>query len=165
MITLLSHCRRLLMRLNALGAGAMMALVFGLVFTNAFGRYTLGTSITWGEDIAIFAMIFGVVFGTALAYLDNGHVRFHFIAGLVPRRWRPHHAALVDLLVLVVGIGLAVSAFEFMSARGGRESPSTGIPMAYFQFAMLLGGVLLALSATTMGLLRLTGGDSGEADR
>lgn len=154
MLTVLSAVRRWLMRINAIGAGLMMLLVFGIVFANATWRYSAGKSIVWGEDVAVFAMIFGIMFGMALAYLEDGHVRFQFASSLVPKRWHLGHRVFIDLLVLVVGIGLVWSAFEFMSSRGGRLSPSTGIPMGVFQSSVLIGGVLLSLSALTMGLWR-----------
>ncbi|WP_108124197.1 TRAP transporter small permease [Saccharospirillum mangrovi] len=154
MLTVLSAVRRWLMRINAFGAGLMMLVVFGIVFANATWRYSAGKSIVWGEDVAVFAMIFGIMFGMALAYLQDGHVRFQFATSLVPKRWHKGHRVLIDVLVLAVGIGLAWSAFEFMSSRGGRLSPSTGIPMGVFQSAVLMGGVLLSLSALTMGLWR-----------
>lgn len=154
MLTVLSAVRRWLMRINAFGAGLMMLIVFGIVFANATWRYSAGKSIVWGEDVAVFAMIFGIMFGMALAYLEDGHVRFQFASSLVPKRWHLGHRVLIDVLVLVVGIGLAWSAFEFMSSRGGRLSPSTGVPMGVFQSSVLIGGVLLSLSALTMGLWR-----------
>lgn len=154
MLSVLTSLRRWLMRLNAFGAGLMMLLVFGIVFANAAWRYGAGKSIVWGEDIAVYAMIFGIMFGMALAYLQDGHVRFQFASSMVPKRWRLGHRVLIDILVLLVGIGLTWSAFEFIASRGGRASPSTGIPMGVFQSAVLIGGVLLSMSALTMALWR-----------
>lgn len=154
MLSVLTSLRRWLLRINAFGAGLMMLLVFGIVFANAAWRYGAGKSIVWGEDIAVFAMIFGIMFGMALAYLEDGHVRFHFASSLVPKRWHLGHRVLIDILVLLVAIGLTWSAYEFIASRGGRTSPSTGIPMGVFQSAVLMGGILLSLSAITMGLWR-----------
>lgn len=160
MLTVLTAVRLWLMRINAFGAGLMMLVVFGIVFANATWRYGAGKSIVWGEDIAVFAMIFGIMFGMALAYLQDGHVRFHFVAGLVPRRWQTGHRILIDILVLLVGLGLTWSAFEFIASRGGRIAPSIGVPIGIFQSATFLGGVLLSLSALTMGLWRLVEGEA-----
>lgn len=154
MLTVLTSVRRWLMRINAFGAGLMMLLVFGIVFANAAWRYGAGKSIVWGEDVAVFAMIFGIMFGMALAYLQDGHVRFQFASSLVPKRWRLGHKVLIDVLVLLVSLGLTWSAFEFIASRGGRMSPSTGIAMGVFQSAIFIGGVLLSLSAVTMALWR-----------
>lgn len=157
MTATLHMLRRLLIGINSTGAGVMMAAVFLIVFTNAIWRYTAGRFITWGEDIAIFAMIFGIMFGVALAYLQDRHVRLSIIVDLLPEHLKHYNLILIDMLVLLVGIGLAVSGYEFMESRGSRVSPSTGLPMWMFQSSMLMGGVLLSLSAMTMAALRLFG--------
>lgn len=156
--------RRLLIDINGTGAGAMMLAVFVIVFTNAFWRYTAGRFITWGEDIAIFAMIFGIMFGVALAYLQDRHVRFSIVVDSLPTHLKRYNLILIDFLVLCAGIGLAVSGYEFMDSRGSRVSPSTSLPMWVFQSSMLMGGLLLSLSAATMAALRCCGMTEAGAD-
>ncbi|MEX1215053.1 TRAP transporter small permease [Saccharospirillum sp.] len=156
--------RRLLIGINGTGAGLMMLAVFSIVFANAFWRYTAGRSLTWGEDVAIYAMIYGIMFGVALAYLQDRHVRFSIVVDLLPASLRHYNQLLIDVLVLAVGIGFAISGYEFIDSRGGRSSPSTGLPMWMFQFSTLMGGVLLSVSALTMAACRLLGMTEAEAD-
>ncbi|HET8905121.1 MAG TPA: TRAP transporter small permease subunit [Saccharospirillum sp.] len=156
--------RRLLIGINGTGAGLMMLTVFSIVFANAFWRYTAGRSLTWGEDAAIYAMIYGIMFGVALAYLQDRHVRFSILVDLFPASVRHYNLILIDVLVLCVGIGFAISGYEFIDNRGGRTSPSTGLPLWMFQFSTLMGGVLLSISALTMGVCRLLGMTEAEAD-
>lgn len=133
-----------------------MVLIFLLVAGNAFARYTYGGSITWGEDAAIYLMIYGLMFGMSWAYLQDKHIGFDLIRRLLPPRWVRWQALAVDLVVLVISIGLMVSAVEFIASRGSRTSASTGMPMWLFQASMLLGGGLLSLSALVMGVRRMT---------
>lgn len=138
-----------------------MVLIFLLVAANAFARYTYGGSISWGENTAIYLMIYGLMFGMAWAYLQDKHIGFDLVRRLLPPRWLRWQAVVVDLVVLAVGIGLMVSAVEFIAARGSRTSSSTGVPMWVFQGSILVGGGLLSLSALVMGARRLSG-HSGE---
>ncbi|KPQ30867.1 MAG: TRAP-type C4-dicarboxylate transport system, small permease component [Halomonas sp. HL-93] len=140
-----------------------MVLIFLLVAGNAFARYTYGGSITWGEDTAIYLMIYGLMFGMSWAYLQDKHIGFDLIRRLLPPSWVRWQAVAVDLAVLVIGIGLMVSAVEFIASRGGRTSSSTGMPMWLFQASMLIGGGLLSLSALVMAGRRLTDHDGQEA--
>ena len=156
MSALLSRIHRGLIFFNGSLAGLAMMLIFLLVAGNAFARYTYGGSISWGEETAIYLMIYGLMFGMAWAYLQDKHIGFDLIRRLLPAHWMRWQAVAVDLVVLAVGIGLMVSAVEFISARGGRTSSSTGMPMWLFQASMLLGGGLLSLSALVMGALRLS---------
>lgn len=153
---LLARFHRGLILFNGSLAGLAMIFIFLLVAGNAFARYTYGGSIIWGEDAAIYFMIYGLMFGMAWAYLQDKHIGFDLVRRLLPPRWLRWQAVAIDLVVLVVGIGLMISAFEFISARGGRTSSSTGMPMWLFQASMLMGGGLLSLSALVMCALRLT---------
>lgn len=159
---LLARLHRGLILFNAGLAGLAMVLVFLLVAGNAFARYSIGSSISWGEDTAIYLMIYGLMFGMAWAYLQDRHIGFDLLRRLIPSRWLRWQAIAIDLVVLAVGIGLMVSALEFVAARGGRTSSSTGMPMWLFQASMLVGGGLLSLSALVMGALRLTAHADGE---
>ena len=154
MSALLTRLHRGLILFNGSLAGLAMMLIFLLVAGNAFARYTYGGSISWGEDTAIYLMIYGLMFGMSWAYLQDKHIGFDLIRRLLPPRWVRWQAVLVDLVVFVVGIGLMVSAVEFIASRGGRTLSSTGMPMWLFQTSMLVGGGLLSLSALVMGALR-----------
>ncbi|RUR35671.1 TRAP transporter small permease [Vreelandella populi] len=159
---LLARIHRGLILFNGSLAGLAMVLIFLLVAGNAFARYTYGGSISWGEDTAIYLMIYGLMFGMAWAYLQDKHIGFDLIRRLLPPRWLRWQAVAIDLVVLAVGVGLMVSAIEFIAARGNRTSSSTGIPMWVFQTSMLMGGGLLSLSALVMGAQRLSGRSDGE---
>ena len=89
-----------------------MMLIFLLVASNAFARYTYGGSISWGEDTAIYLMIYGLMFGMSWAYLQDKHIGFDLIRRLLPPHWKRWQAIIVDLVVLAVGIGLMVSACQ-----------------------------------------------------
>ncbi|WP_074398254.1 MULTISPECIES: TRAP transporter small permease [unclassified Halomonas] len=160
---LLARIHRGLILFNGSLAGLAMVLIFLLVAGNAFARYTYGGSITWGEDTAIYLMIYGLMFGMSWAYLQDKHIGFDLIRRLLPPSWVRWQAVAVDLAVLVIGIGLMVSAVEFIASRGGRTSSSTGMPMWLFQASMLIGGGLLSLSALVMAGRRLTDHDGQEA--
>lgn len=140
-----------------------MVLMLLLVAGNAFARYTYGGSISWGEDTAIYLMIYGLMFGMSWAYLQDKHIGFELIRRVLPSGWIRWQKVAVDVTVLVIGIGLMISAFEFIAARGGRTSSSTGMPMWLFQSSMLVGGGLLSLSALVMAGLRLREPSSEEA--
>ena len=161
----LSAINRAITRICAIGAGASLAAVFGIIFFNSLRRYTIGKSLEWGEEMPIYLTIYGIMFGSALAYLHDRHVRFTFLTDLLTPRLRERLLALVDLVMIVTGGLLAYSGWLFMLKRGGVEAsgiigPSkgladtTGLPwlealghMAVWQFSMTLGGAILSLAA------------------
>ena len=67
MSALLSRIHRGLIFFNGSLAGLAMMLIFLLVAGNAFARYTYGGSISWGEDTAIYLMIYGPIYKISIS--------------------------------------------------------------------------------------------------
>ncbi|UZH10025.1 MULTISPECIES: TRAP transporter small permease [unclassified Halomonas] len=155
----------LVARLLAFGAGLSMVLLFLIVLLNALSRYVLGSSLPWGDQVPVFLGIYGVIFGMALAYLQDRHVRLGVILDFLPNRVKERLFLVVDLAVIVVGLLLVWSGYQFMSSRGGMRISGlsstvrslrevTGLELlnvfgtlAPYQFAIVLGGALLAVAA------------------
>lgn len=152
-------------RFCAFGAGLSMALVFAIIFFNSLRRYTVGKSVEWGEELPIYLTIYGVMFGIALAYAQDRHIRFTILTDFIPVAVREKLFALVDLVMVVTGGALAWSGYLFATRRGTVEASgligtmkdyaaATGVEafvwlglMGSYQAAMVLGGVLIAIAA------------------
>lgn len=166
---------RIASRIFAWGAAASLAAVFLVVFVNSVLRYTYGRSFEWGEELPIYLAIYGVMFGAALAYLQDRHVRFTVVTDLLPKRLRLRLFLLVDLLMAGIGALLAHSGYLFLLKRGNVEASGivslsgslaelTGFEfvatlglMAPYQAAMVFGGGMIALAALLRFLTRITG--------
>ncbi|MCK2183904.1 TRAP transporter small permease [Halomonas getboli] len=174
MVTLFRLTRRIAAGVFAFGAGLSMALIFLIVFGNAFTRYVFGSSLAWGDQVPVFLGIYGVMFGLALAYLQDRHVRFGLVVDFLPPRPREALFVVVDLAVVAIGALLAWSGYLFMASRGGMRisglsgtvrslREATGMEwvaslgtLAPYQFALCLGGVLLAVAALIKLVERLS---------
>jgi len=162
----LSHVlQRYVMRLFAIGAGVSMALIFLIVFCNAFSRYFFGASLAWGGQIPVFLGVYGVMFGMAVAYIQDRHVRLGIIVDFIPEKPKRMLFMVVDLSVVVIGCLMAWSGYLFMASRGGMRisgmidlvstlNELTGMngfkvfaTMAPYQFSIALGGGMLAVAA------------------
>ena len=133
-----------------------LGLLFLLILTNAVWRYSAGGSLVWGEEASIYLMIFGVMIGCAKAYLEDRHVRFSIGLDALADHHRRYGLMIIDLLVMLIGCGWIWSGYEFVIKRGKITSPGLDVPMAVFQSAMVLGGILLTLSALVQCIYRLT---------
>ena len=165
--------QRYLRGFYAFGAGMSMAGIFLIVFVNSVRRYPVGKSLTWGEELPIYLAIYGIMFGASLAYLQDRHVRFTVLIEFFSERTKSWVFAIVDLLVAVTGALLAYSGYLFMTQRGSVDASGLIQPakelaaltdmvwiesvgrMATWQFAVMLGGVLLALAAIVKGIDRV----------
>lgn len=142
-MTLTHYYRRLLQVLT----GLCLAAIFIALFANSVSRYALSSSILWAGDFAKYMMIYGTMFGTSLAYLEGRQINLNLVTDLMPDKVVDWLAIPSHILAGVVGVVLAYSGHTFYTSRGTLVSPSLGVPMAYAQFAMFLGGVLLTITA------------------
>ena len=156
---------RTLQRLCAFGAGLSMALVFGIIFLNASGRYLFGNSVSWGSELPIYLTIYGVMFGSALAYLTDSHIRFTVLTDLLSEGIRRTLFTVVDVVTFASALALIWSGYAFAASRpqtdasgltslADRIAAATGLTwlewlgrMGPYQAAIAFGGALLAVAA------------------
>lgn len=161
----LDRVHRVMQSACAIGAGASMTGLFAIIFVNALRRYTIGKSFAWGEELPIYLAIYGVMFGSALAYLQDRHVRFTLFIDFLPKAVRRPVFAAVDLAVAATGAMLAWSGVLLVHKRGAVEAAGligpakdyaalTGLGwievfghLAVWQAAISVGGVLLAAAS------------------
>lgn len=138
---------RLYKRMLAFLTGTSLFVIFAVVLVSSLSRYLLNSPIQWSEEVARYAMIYGTMFGTVLCYLHGIHIRFSFLEDLVKPGFKKILNIISDLVALASGSVLAYSGYIFMMKRGAINAPAVGIQMYYFQAAMVIGGVLLAIAA------------------
>ena len=161
----MASVKHLLSRFFAFGAGLMMCLVFGIIFINSLRRYAIGESWAWGEELPVYLAIYGVMFGVALAYLQDRHIRFSVLTDLLPTGVQRSLEAMSDVAVAIAGAALAWSGWLFALRRGdvaasglvgtardlvevtGIEALSWIAKVGTWRFALCVGGVLLAFAA------------------
>ncbi|MCI0509717.1 tripartite ATP-independent transporter DctQ subunit [Chromohalobacter marismortui] len=150
-----------------------MALIFLIVFCNALSRYLFGDSLAWGGQIPVFLGVYGVMFGMAVAYIQDRHVRLGIIVDFIPEKPKRMLFMVVDLSVVVIGVLMSWSGYLFMTSRGSMRISGmidlanslqalTGVSalkslatMAPYQFAIVLGGAMLAIAAILKFIERL----------
>ena len=93
---------RVVARVLAFGAGLCMAAIFLIIFSNSLMRYFFNASFPWGEQLTVFLGIYGVMFGLALGYLQDRHVRLGILVDFLATRVREKLFLLVDLCVVVI---------------------------------------------------------------
>ncbi|WP_316858582.1 TRAP transporter small permease subunit [uncultured Cohaesibacter sp.] len=160
-------------RFFAFGAGSSMALVFLIIFVNSVRRYTVGKSVAWGEELPIYLTIYGIMFGIAYAYMSDSHIRFAVILDMLGKRAKHWVLVLSDITTFATGVALVFAGHAFALRRGhvassGLKSTgdwladSTGLhwlewfgKVGTWQYAVVLGGVMLAIAALLRLIVRI----------
>ncbi|MFI3273201.1 TRAP transporter small permease [Vibrio sp.] len=138
-------------KLLAFCAGSSLFVLFAVMLVTTISRYFFNTSILWGEELCKYSMIYGVMFGTSLCYLEGLHIKFAVLDSVKSAIFQKVLAIVVDIAVLVSAGIMTYSGYLFVIKRGGIESPGIGLSMYYFQSALVVGGICLFVAA----LLRL----------
>ncbi len=134
-------------KLLAILAGTSLLTVFVVMLFTTISRYFFNTSILWGEELCKYAMIYGVMFATAICYLDELHIKFSVLSSVKSVKFQKALEIITDLAVLVSALILIWSGYLFVAKRGAIESPGIGISMYYFHSALVVGGVCLLIAA------------------
>ncbi len=129
----------------------VLALAFiaaiGLNFANVVGRYLLGSSILWADEIQIFIMIAMTFIGAAVVTWRRQHLRMDVVAKLLPGPLQ----ALLKVIELLLMLGLTgfvcYHALDYTSRMYaiGRTSDTAGVPMWIPHGSVAIGFALVAL--------------------
>lgn len=139
--------RKTFTHLMAWLTGGSLFVIFAVVLASSLMRYLFNAPLQWSEEVARYGMIYGAIFGTVLCYLDDRHIKFELIESLLSRPLRKGCAFLADVTALVCGGVLTWAGYGLVISRGDLLAPGTGLPMAFFQSAMSIGGVCLTIAA------------------
>lgn len=123
-------------------AGLCLCLVFLLVTAQVASRFIFNFSLAAASEFSIYAMIWSVFLGAAVAFRDNQHIAMDIIRSKVPTS----AGRVMDLIIfgsLVLFLCVIVLKGYDLSLRAMRQvSPAGGIRVGYITMAMPVGSVL-----------------------
>jgi TRAP-type C4-dicarboxylate transport system permease small subunit len=122
---LLERCERVLQLLLA----GLLAFITVGVFVQVCMRYFFQLAFLWGEELSLFAFIWCVFLGAAIAVRRRAHFAFDLLAGRLRGRAAAVHRLLVDLIVLGMSVFMLVQGHRFSLLSIRRLSPALGITL------------------------------------
>ena len=136
---------------HLMGAG-LLALI-GLTLIQVGLRYLFGHSISWIEEISVVLLTWLAWVGASLLWLLRRHPAVDIVSGGLPAGARAALHRFFDLVAVVLGCGLAVSAIYTIDSFAGIELAGLGIDSAVKYQPIVAGGIGLSL-AGLINLLR-----------
>lgn len=116
-------------RINRVVLAGLLGFITVGVFVQVCLRYLFSLSFLWGEELSLFAFIWCVFLGAAIALRRRTHFAFDFVAGLLRGRPAAIQRLLVDLIVLGLAVVLLVQGHQFSLLSLKRFSPALGITL------------------------------------
>ncbi len=131
------------------GVAVLMTIV-GLVFVNATGRYTIGRTFIWGDELVLSLLPWLGMLGMFLSIRRRQIIRIEHFVGLFPERPRQILSILGSLTAAGVFIWLAIVSLEYMQFFGGDRTIYLRLRKGWFQSALVIGPALAALAYVLM---------------
>jgi TRAP-type mannitol/chloroaromatic compound transport system permease small subunit len=121
-------------------AAALLLVLIALVFFNVFGRYVIGASPVWAQELEWHVMAPIALLGITVLLLEGGHVRVDMLYDRLPERAQ-HGLDLVSMLIgAVIALLFIKYAYGFVdsawSIREGSPDPG-GLPARYVVKGMI----------------------------
>ncbi|WP_425091141.1 TRAP transporter small permease subunit [Tropicimonas sp. S265A] len=124
---------------SRLAAALLLALV-ALVFFNVFGRYVVGASPIWAQELEWHLMAPIALLGITVLMLENGHVRVDMVYDRLSPKWQSS----LDLFSMICGVVIACLFIKYSwgfvdnawSIREGSPDPG-GLPARYLVKGMI----------------------------
>ena len=116
-----------------------------VVAANVFGRFILGSSISWGEEVAKMLLTYLTFFGAAYAMRDDSHYSFDFIIRKLPFKLLRCFLILRWSVVIIISVIVIYYSTEVTIRMKDWIMPSSGINRALVYGATPVGMTLLLI--------------------
>lgn len=142
---MLERFDRRFVEINRMLIGVLMIAMFVLVFTNVVTRYGFGFSLSWGEEVARFLMIWATFLGAGLALREGRHVAIELLQDRIGRSARRAlRIGLGGLILLFLGL-LILYGSQFVAFGWSKVTIATQIPRGIPYLAIPIGAAMFAL--------------------
>ncbi len=139
-------------------AGLCLASVFALVIAQVTSRFLLNFSLAAASELSIFAMIWAVFLGGAVAFRSGQHIAMDVVRTRLPKGLEKAADILIFCCLVLFLCLLVVKGYELSQRAMFQKSSAAGLPVGYVVLAVPVGS-LLALVFLVEGLfVRLRGG-------
>ena len=126
---------------------AIMLVMVGIVIYSVFMRYVMNDTPRWGDEMALFCMIWFCLLSASWAFKENRHIRIEFWASILPPRIYWVMELIVHLLALAVFVVLTHYSLKMLTVIGNSKMTGSGLPMAALYAAEPVSIFCMAVAA------------------
>jgi TRAP-type C4-dicarboxylate transport system permease small subunit len=116
----------------------------GIVFANVLARYVFSTPIIGAVEYGRIAFVWATFLGAAMAVRRRSHIRFEFLADLLPHRARLALEVLLRFLILAFLVFVLYQGFRLTGRVQRTFFPASGLSQVYLYLPLPIGaGIML----------------------
>jgi TRAP-type C4-dicarboxylate transport system permease small subunit len=135
----LERCERALRMLLA----ALLAFITVGVFVQVCLRYLFSVAFLWAEELSLFAFIWCIFLGAAVAARHQLHFSLDILARYFHGRAAGWQRLAIDLLVLGFSVVMVAQGYVFSALSLKRFSPALGITLVIPTLVIPLSGAIM----------------------
>ena len=124
---------------------AMLVVMVCSMSWQVFGRYVLGRSPAWAEELARYLMVWLTFLGAAAVLRSGSHLTVTALVDHLGPRGKSALLVARDLIMFGLCVTMAWASWKFAALNAAQESAAMEIPMSVANFPLALGFALLAL--------------------
>lgn len=136
---------RWFLTINKWALVALLGAMALIVFTNVTMRYLTNYSLTWGEEVARYLMIWMTFLGAGMALRIGGLVAIGNFQEMLGTRAQRVLRALILLMLLVFFVVMIWMGIDYMERARFQVTPATRVSFSYIYAAMPIGFTLLII--------------------
>lgn len=121
----------------------MLVALLLIVWAQIASRYVFNNSLAWTEEAARYVMIWGVLVGVNIAFLNGHLISINFFTDKLPPGIQRYLILFRKLLALFFTGILAVYGVKLCILGTGMESPAMGISYLWVYLSVPVGASLL----------------------
>lgn len=124
----------------------IMLMILGLsmtliMFINALGRYILGDTFLWAEEVIRLLFAWAMFIGITDLFITGGHIGFDVVSNR-NKTTRKVCAVVAYAVLIIIGWNLMVYGAGIISVIGKIPLPATKLPGAMFYIPGVIAGVV-----------------------
>jgi C4-dicarboxylate transporter DctQ subunit len=118
-----------------------------VTFSSVVGRYLLGTSFVWSEELTRYIMIWLTFIGASLGIVRGAHIKIDVLRLLVSKRKQAFFQSLSSMLCVVGSLFFTFYAIVFIKEQMSLHQLSSvlKIPIWAVQSVFVISGVLMII--------------------
>lgn len=128
---------------------AIFLFFVSITFLQVVLRYGFANSLPWIDELSRYSFIWLVFIASALVARQGTHIVIDLIEEVAPAILLLPLSMVADVSMIALGAILGIGGWELMQVNWTTRSPASGIPIAWVQTVLPLGGALMALFAGT----------------
>ncbi len=128
-------------------AGALLWLMVSVAFINVVSRFTFQFSISFIEEIEIYAYVWLVFFGGAIAFKRWDHLSVSIIVNNFPDKYRKITYMFVNIVIIVFFAFMLRFSIKQVQDQifMGVRSTSLGVPKWWYTIGMPIGSGIIII--------------------